>query len=71
MQRGNVNGAKLLENNMKHGILPLNDDTISKLRMKHPKAVNPDHVVLLPGDTPNVHPIRFECITTEEVRRLQ
>ena len=69
MQKGNVNGAlKLLTNNM-HGILPLNDDTISKLRMKHPKAVNPDPVVLLPDDTPNVHPIRFECITAEEVRK--
>ena len=37
MQKGNVNGAlKLLTDNMDHGILPLNDDTISKLKMEHP-----------------------------------
>ena len=70
MQKGNVNGAlKLLTNNMQYGILPLNDDTISKLRMKYPKAVNSDPVVLLPNDTPNVHSIIFKCITAEEVRK--
>ena len=43
MQKGNVNGAlKLLTDNMDHGILPLNDGSISKLKMKHPQASAPD-----------------------------
>ena len=50
MQKGNVNGAlKLLTNNMDHEILPLNDDTISKLKMKHPKASVPDAAGCIPG----------------------
>ena len=50
IQKENVNGAsKLLTDNMDHEILPLNDDTISKLKMKHPKASVPDAAGCIPG----------------------
>ena len=50
IQKENVNGAsKLLTDNMDHEILPLNDDTISKLKMKRPKASVPDAAACIPG----------------------
>ena len=68
MQKENVNGAlKLLTDNMDHGILPLNDDNISKLKMKHPQASPPDPTILLSDEGQNIHPIRYEDITAEEV----
>ena len=70
MQKGNVNGAlKLLTDNMDHGILPVNDDTISKLKMKHPQVSAPDPIILLPDEAQNIHPIRYEDITAEKVRK--
>ena len=58
MQKGNVNGAlKLLTDNMDHGILPLNDDSISKLKMKHSQVSAPDPIILLPDEAQNIHPI--------------
>ena len=59
MQKGNVNGAlKLLTDNMDHRILPLNDETISKLKMKHHQASSPDPTILLPDEAQNIHLIR-------------
>ena len=70
MQKRNVSGAlRLLTDNMDHGILPLNDDTISKLKMKHPQASDPDPIIFLPDEARNIHPIRYEDITTEKVRK--
>ena len=70
MQKGNVNGAlKLLTDNMNRGIVLLNDDTISKLKMKHPQALAPDPIILLPDEAQHFHPIRYEEITAEEVRK--
>ena len=72
MQKGNVNGAlKLLTDNMDHRILPLNDDTISKPKMKHPQASAPDPIILLPDEAQNIHPIRYEDITAEKVEKLR
>ena len=39
---------------MDHGILPLNDDTISKLQMKLPQASAPDPIILHPDEAPNI-----------------
>ena len=48
MKKGNINAAvKLLTNNMHDGILPLNNETINKLREKHPKSKNANNDVLL------------------------
>ena len=39
MQKGNVNGSlKILINNMSDGILPLTDETLPLLELKHPDA---------------------------------
>ena len=47
MQEFNVNGAlKLLTNNMQHRILPLNEETILKPKMKHPQVLHPEPEVL-------------------------
>ena len=70
MQKGNVNGAlKLLTNNMDHEILPLNDDTISKLKMKHFQPSSLDPIILLPDEAQNIRTIRYEDITAEKVRK--
>ena len=50
---------------MKHGIIPLNEQTILKLKMKR-HAVNPEPDVLLPDGSLNIHLIRFESKTSEE-----
>ena len=55
---------------MQHGILPLSEETILKLKMKHLQDVNPEPEVLLPDAVPNVHPSRSESITAEEVGKF-
>ena len=47
-ENGNANGAlKLLTTNVQHRVLSLNEETILKLKMKHPQAVDPEPEVLL------------------------
>ena len=47
-ENGNANGAlKLLTTNVQHRILSLNEETILKLKMKHPQTVDPEPEVLL------------------------
>ena len=55
---------------MQHEILPLNVETILTLKMKHPQAVNLELEVLFPDCATNIHPIRFESITGEEVWKV-
>ena len=54
---------------MQHGIIPLNEWNILKLKMKHPQAASPEPELLLPDGTPNIHPIRFDSKTSEEDRK--
>ena len=71
MQKGNVNGAlKILTNNMKNGVLPLNDETLSLIKQKHPDATAADPTILLPDEPVNVHPIRFDMIDAEMIRKV-
>ena len=70
MQKGNINGAiKLLTNNMENGILPLNENTLELLRQKHPTEKEPQHHAILPDEEKPVHPIKFEKIDAEMVRK--
>ena len=70
LQQGNISGAiKLLTNNIQNGVLPLNEKTLELLRQKHPKASPATESVLLTDDTEKVHPIKFENITGESVRK--
>ena len=65
-----MNGAlKLLTDNMDHGILSLNDGSISKLKMKHPQTSAPDPIILLPDEAQNIYPIRYEDTTAQKVRK--
>ena len=67
-QKGNVNGAlKPLTDDMDYGIPLLNYDTISELKMKHPQASALYPIILLPDETQNIHPIRYEDITAKKV----
>ena len=51
MQKGNVKGAiKLLTNNMKGGILPLDEQTMELLRTKHPEGKTANEDALLQGE---------------------
>ena len=70
MQQGNINGAiKLLTKNMENSVLPLNEKTLELMRQKHPKASSTTESVLLRDDMDKVHPIKFENITEESVRK--
>ena len=70
MQRGNINGAiKILTNNMENGILPINETTLQLLRQKHPEAKEPPENALLTDKEKPVHPIKFEMIDAEMVRK--
>ena len=72
MQKGNANGAiKFLSNNMQNGILFLNDTTLNHLKLKHPEAKKADEVVLLPDLPIKVHPVKFESIDAELVRKAR
>ena len=56
MQIGNVKRAsKLLTNNIQHGILSLNEETILTLKLKHHQTVNPEPDVLPPDGAPNAY----------------
>lgn len=62
------NFVNLVTDNMHYGILPLNAEAISKLKTKHPEAVNPEPEILLPDNVPNNHLIKFESISAREVQ---
>ena len=61
--------VKLLTNNMQNGILPLNNETLNKLKEKHPKSKNANNDVLLTSLPQDVHPIMFAGIDEEMIRK--
>ena len=54
--------ARLLEHEESGGILPLNEETLKKLKEKHPEA-------LLQGEIKRSHPVIYKRITGEIVRK--
>ena len=69
-KHGNINGAiKLLTNNMQNGVFSLNEKTLELLRQKHPKASPATEGVLLTDDIQKIHPIKFENLTEESVKK--
>ena len=69
MEKGNVNGAlKLLTSNISNGILPLDDKTLSLLKLKHPTWSELNEEVLLGGEKPSLHPVVFEDIDENMVK---
>ena len=72
MQKGNVNGAlKLLTNEMSNGILPLTEETLSQLEIKHPDNRDASAGVLLNGPVKEIHPIVFDAIDEEMVLKAE
>ena len=72
MQKGNINAAlnnKLLTNSMGHGILLLDQKTISELVLKHPQKSCASEDILINGPTEKIHPVQFESIIEELIRR--
>jgi len=56
MRKGNVNGAiKLLSNNMQNGIVPLTQETINSLKIKHPENKPASEDILLPDEPETIH----------------
>ena len=54
---------------MRNGILPINKDTLDILKQKHPKG-KPAHENILLADTAEaIHPVKFESIYTESIRK--
>ena len=51
------------------GILLLNEETILKLKMEHPQAVNPDPEVLFPDYDLKICPVQFKSVTTKAAQR--
>ena len=68
MQKGNINAAiKLLTNNMQNGILPLNDETLSQLKQKHPEAKTAYDAALLTDIPEDIHSSKFENLDADMI----
>ena len=68
MQKVNVKGAlKLFTNEMSNGILPLTEETLSQLEVKHPDNGDASADVFINGPVKEIHPIVFEAIDEEMV----
>ena len=70
MQKSNVNGGlRLLTNNMSNGILPLSDETLQILSLKHPEAQQAHHEAILQGTKRQMHSIIYEDIDEDLVKK--
>ena len=70
MKQGKVNAAvKLLTASMQGGILPLTDETMTLLHTKHPEPGTLNEDAVYQHQAPPVHPIVFDAITAESVRK--
>ena len=70
MKQGKLSAAvKLLTSNMEGGILPLNEETMQLLRSKHPEPTPCNSDALFDEHAPEVHPVVFESITADSVRK--
>ena len=70
MVKGSISSAlKLLTKSMENGILPLNKDTFSKLIQKHLKGKTASQDILLNGPLQNIHPVKFQSIDEEMIRK--
>ena len=70
MIKGNVNGALRLlsiSNSNSNGILPLTEDTMEELRMKHPEANSLNDDLLLNGPMQLVNSVIFDAINEESI----
>ena len=70
MHKENVNAPiKLPTYNMQHGILLINKGTLDSLKQKHLEG-KPAHESVLLRDIPeDIHPVKFEIISVESIRK--
>ena len=69
MKKGKINAAVIfLTNNMYDGVLPLNNETLNKLKEKHPKSKNANNVLLI-GVPQDVHLIMLAGMDEEMTRK--
>ena len=58
-----INAAiNLLTENMRNGILPLNNETMNLLRLKHPDPKDAHESIMLSDVPERIHPVKFEVI---------
>ena len=70
MRKGNdPNAMKFLTNNMENGVLPLKTLEQLKLKQKHPQRRDADPEIMLPDKPEEIHPIKFDSIDAENVRK--
>ena len=70
MRKGNVNAAiNLLTENMRNGILPLSNEILNLLRLKHPDPKDAHESVMLSDVPKRIHPVKFEVIDAEMIRK--
>ena len=70
MRKGNVNAAiNLLTENMRSGILPLNNEALNLLRLKHPDPKDAYESVMLSDVPERIHLVKFEVIDAEMIRK--
>ena len=68
-KRNVTNAMKLLTDNMQNEILPLNQKTLHQLKQKHPQGKGAELDVLLTDTPKQGHPIKFDTIDTDLVKR--
>ena len=72
MQKGNVNGSlKILIDNMSGGILPLTNETLPLLELKHTDAKGTSQQAILQGPLQRIHPIVYDDIDEELIKKQQ
>ena len=70
MREGNVHNAmKLLTDNMKNGVLPLNKKILQQPKQKRPQRRDADPEIMLPDKPEEIQPIKFDSIDAENFRK--
>ena len=70
MREGNVHNAmKLLTDNMKNGVLPLNKKILQQPKQKRPQRRDADPGIMLPDKPEEIQPIKFDSIDAENFRK--
>ena len=70
MRKDNVHNAmEYLTNNMKNGVLPLNKKKLEQLKQRYPQRRDAGPEIMLPDKVEEIHPIKFDSVNVENVRK--
>ena len=71
MMMGRINAAlRLLDKSGNKGILPISEETIKQLNVKHPVGEPLHDEMMLHGPVQDIHPIIFDDLNSELVRKV-